>query len=141
MNLSMSDRHGLGSARWQQEFSLSGRSRVHVLSPSDEFAMSNAPALPYYVTVLFRHGHGDHFHSLEDALEYAETEIHKLLGEYEDLALQEFEGIYCQRQDTAELWRFEYQCGVARWVAEKEEHGTGKPSSAIILSFRRPKSA
>ena len=67
--------------------------------------MITTTAKPYYVTVLFRQGYGDRFATPDEALEYAEMEVHRLLGEHEELECEPFEGIYCQREDTEEVWR------------------------------------
>jgi hypothetical protein len=90
----------------------------------------------YDVTVFFRHGYGDRFGSADEALEYAETEMHKLLGEYEELEKTDFDGIYCTRTDTDEVWRFDYEDGVPVWVAETARTIQGERRSAILLRFR-----
>jgi hypothetical protein len=90
----------------------------------------------YEVAVLFRHGHGDRFNSAAEALEYAETEMHKLLGQWEELEQEDFEGIYCTRTDTNEVWRFDYEEGAAVWVAETAGCFEGKRRTALILPFR-----
>jgi hypothetical protein len=100
--------------------------------------MSTPASKPYYVTVLFRQGYGDHFATADEALEYAEMEIHRLLAEHEELECEPFEGVYCQREDTGEVWRFEYnEDENASWVREEEESARRSGPSATILPFRR----
>ena len=90
----------------------------------------------YEVTVSFRQGYGDRFGSADEALAYAETQMHELLGEYEELEKEDFDGIYCTRTDTDDVWRFDYEHGVAVWVAETARSIQGERRSAIILPFR-----
>ena len=100
--------------------------------------MSTLAPKPYYVTVLFRQGYGDHFATVDEALEYAEMEIHRLLGEHEELEGEAFEGVYCQRKDTEETWRFDYdENGAASWIEDREAGLDQNPRTATILPFRR----
>ena len=90
----------------------------------------------YEVAVLFRQGHGDRFNSADEALDYAETEMHKLLGQCEELEQEDFDGIYCTRTDTNEVWRFDYEEGAAVWIAETARSFEDKRRTALILPFR-----
>ena len=89
----------------------------------------------YEVAVLFRQGHGDRFNSADEALDYAETET-QAARPNEELEKENFDGIYCTRTDTNEVWRFDYEEGAAVWIAETARSFEDKRRTALILPFR-----
>jgi hypothetical protein len=98
---------------------------------------TSSQALLFEVAVLFREGYGDRFGSAAAALDYAETQMHRLLGEFEDLAAEAFDGIYCSRSDTEEVWRFDYQNATATWIPESgDDSAKSDLLWATILPFR-----
>lgn len=82
--------------------------------------------------MLFRQGHGDQFSSAEAALAYAEIEMDKLLAECEELAAEDFDGIYCEHLETGNVWMFDYQNGATAWIPDE---GDVIRRSATILPF------
>src|SRR6185295_14237577 len=70
----------------------------------------------YHVIVAFRQGYGASVGDFGQALAYAEREMQTLLGEYEDLASEDFEGIFCEQVGTQLYWRFDYERGTAAWL-------------------------
>jgi hypothetical protein len=74
----------------------------------------------YQVLVAFRHGHGASFGDFGQALAYAAREMQTLLAEYEDLASEDFEGIFCEQVGTQPYWRFDYERGTAAWLPLEE---------------------
>jgi hypothetical protein len=76
----------------------------------------NPPGLRYHVTVAFREGYGETFSTRSTALEYAEQQLRRLLGEHDRLENEDFAGIYCELQGTQQIWRFEYDQGRPVWM-------------------------
>ena len=74
----------------------------------------------YRVMVLLDSGYEVLFSSPEAALTFAQTEMETLQLVHEDLASEPFEGIFCERRDTHELWRYESVEGIPIWVSETE---------------------
>ena len=83
----------------------------------------------FHVTVAFRHGYGESFSRLDAALDYAETQMHTLLAQYEELENEDFDGIYCERQGVQQYWRFEHAHGAAVWMPFLE--GPGEFSARV----------
>ena len=88
--------------------------------------MAAVGEMPYRVIVLVGSGHDRWFASAAAALEYAGSEMDRLLLEHEDLGAQPFDGIFCECRDTSDTCRYEVIRGVPMWVADDDEirHGS-----------------
>ncbi|HTE42969.1 MAG TPA: hypothetical protein VK629_19250 [Steroidobacteraceae bacterium] len=92
------------------------------MTPNDEPStgpQSHDPNI-YRVIVYFGPGYDALFASSEAALVFAQAEMETLLIEYEDLGSEPFDGIFCERRDTLETWRFESVHGIPIWVSDPD---------------------
>jgi hypothetical protein len=99
-----------------------------------------------HVTVALQQGDGATFTDMDSAPDYAETEMHKLLGEYEELEAEDFDGVYCECEISKRVWRFDYESESPAWVLTDQAFdfarraGALRQGGALCLAGRDPAS-
>lgn len=78
--------------------------------------MTRLDGKPHDATVLFCAGSDAWCDRAKAALEFADAERDRLVSERADLSAAPVDGIFCERRDARETWRYEVIRGFALWV-------------------------